>query len=206
MKCPDCGTENPDNAWFCGECGKTLGGTTTRGPRNGTLKTDPYGTQSGLGGSPLNMAWTALLVALILLSASVALRFYYFEGLMFGDGDFFEHMSIESWMSYTSSFGDLAALLGLAFVVVALTRHQSRTDLLARIPVARLATAKWILIIAIAIQAVGAISTVAARELQHDWNENTTRLTFYSFGIAWLVATAALFVFVLGLKEAEQSE
>jgi hypothetical protein len=212
MRCPDCGEEIPDKAWFCGECGKSLGdmsamtrGTMSRGSNDGSLSTDPYDSHATLGGSPLTLAWASLIVALILLSASVALRFYFFEGLVFNDGDYFSYMQINAWMTYTSGFGDLAAMLGMIFVVVALMRYQSRTNLLARIPRARLATTKLILVISAIVLAAGAISAVCI--LEFNWwgsGDIIGRLNYYYYGIAWLIATAGLLVFVLGLREAER--
>jgi hypothetical protein len=213
MRCPDCGTENPDNSWFCGECGKTLGdmsahvrGATAIGSRNSVLEPGPHITQSAMVGSPLMMAWTALMVGLVLLVANVILRVYYYEGIMLSYSHYSDYQRLGSWMTYTSAFGYLAVVLGMMFVVTALIRHRSRTDILARIPLSRLSTVKWILIIAAIILAAAAVSAVVSWESGFDLGGNiTARLNMYAYGIAWLVVTAALFVFVLGLRDAERS-
>lgn len=213
MKCPDCGTENPDNAWFCGECGKTLGnmsaqtrGIMARGLGNEALGAEPYRTQGAMLGSPLMMAWTALIVGLVLLVASAILRVYYYEGIVFNFNNYSDYERLGSWMTYTSGFGYLAAMLGMIFTVTALMRNHSRTDILARIPVSRLSTVKWILIFAAVILATAVVSAVLTWEFGFDIGGNVTaRLNMYAYDIAWLVATAALFVFVVGMREAERS-
>lgn len=147
-----------------------------------------------------------MIVAVILIAAGLAIRVYYFEGMLFDYGDYYDRMSAGHWMTYASGFGDLAAILGLVFVIIALMKHQSGVDTPLRIPFARLASMKTLLIIAAIVMATSVIAVVSAWEFGWDLGGNIpTRLNIYGYDVAWLITSVALLLFVTGLRESKRT-
>jgi len=205
MRCPNCGAENPDNASCCVTCAERLKDETVL--MASSQDEAPLRMDRSLRGSPLSIASLALTIALVLLSLGFVLYVYYIEGWMLNSDRDYETLTyITKAMYYSSQLGDLAAIVGLIFIVQALLTHPSRAAMLARILKARLSLVKWMLILTAVLLAIGLSVYFSVSELNAKFDYGVfLRLYIYAAQIAWIVAAAALLTFTLALRNAEKS-
>jgi len=197
LRCPSCGFENLDSAKYCERCGKRL-----------IDGMEPIATARPPKDSPLYLAPVAWTVAVVLQCLGFILYVYYFEGYLSGHyGHLYDYDQIMKAQRYSYGLGELAAALGLLFIVQAVMADPFRTNPLTHIPKARLVLVKWMLISTAIILVVYLFALLNETDIGFNIGlELTWRMTLYLPQLAWLVAQAAVLVFSLALRDGQRSD
>lgn len=197
MRCPNCGTENPDFAQYCSSCAVPLKDESVAAANVASSRS-----------SPLTIATLALTIALVLRFLGFVLAVYFLEELTLNPhGHYYSVQNTIKAMNYSNGFGDLAVILGLIFIVQALMANRSGASPLVWIRQARLSLVMWMLIVAAILMAVNWSIVLSVNDLNLDMDYDLAgRLTWYPAGIARLAVISALLTFTVALRQAEKSK
>jgi hypothetical protein len=218
MKCRYCGAENPDCAAYCGRCSESLEDnpfSTVGEEPPGSMDEAEEKALSSLKKSPgtssLSLASITLTISLFLTSLGCVLYIYYYErwlqdihgsaqtqiALMESLRDIIKAMDYSHWL------GDASLILGLVFIVQALTGEQLRVRLMTGLSDRILVWVKWLLIIAAALLAIFVLLYFAQSELNAHLDSALSIRLYYLQMIAWPFVAAASVAFAFALRKAQ---